>query len=128
MTETPNIWDVGEDIPFELFFVDPVTNLGRTGQVAYITLSIKRLSDNTFWNGASWVAGFAPLSVTEPDDTNEPGRYTYVLSGSVGNTQADIYVFRVRINNPSIPFTGENYEQHKSRTQSVVVIEGEPSM
>lgn len=127
MTETPNVWDINEDIPFELFVVDPVTGLGVTGQTAFITLSIKRLSDDLFWNTTVWASGFAGLSVTEPDATNQPGRYTFVLDGPTGNDQEDVYLFRAVVANPSLPnINGENYEQHKSRTSNVVVVEAEP--
>ncbi len=96
--------------------------------MAYVTLSIRRGSDDLFWNGASWGSGFAPLSVTEIDAINEPGFYRYVLS-SAANTQADTYRFRAQFSNSLYPqASGESYEEHVSRVTNVVVVEGEPSI
>lgn len=126
MTETPNIWQVGEAIPFELFLMDPSTKFGVTGQVAFITLTVKRLSDNLYWNGTNWVVGLTAVPITEPDDTVEKGRYIYTLA-AISNTQEDVYLFHAVINNPGLPFTGENYEQHRSQVTDVRVYEAEPS-
>ena len=127
MTETPNIWNVGDEIPFELFVMDPVTNLGLAGQTTFIAFSVKRLSDNNYWSGSAWVGTLSPLSVSESDPTNEKGRYTFVLD-SAANNQPDVYLFHAKINNPAVPISGENYEQHKSRVTDVRVYEAEPSL
>lgn len=125
MTDSPNTWDIGEAIPIEIFIMNPVTNLGLIDQVAYITFSISRGSDDKYWNGSIWVDSFAPLSVTEPNDTNQKGRYLYTLSAA-GNSQEDVYTAQANINNPGV-ITGNNFEVHRSRTQTPIVVEGEPA-
>jgi len=124
MTEGPNIWEVGVDIPIELFVMDPVTNLGLTGLVASITLHIQRASDSQYWNGGSWVGAAISLSMTEVDPVNQKGRYIYTLPDT-GNDQADRYVAHAIVDSPG--FKGENYEVHISRTTAVRLYEAEPA-
>lgn len=127
MTETPNTWDVGEEIPVVIFIADPVDNFGVPGQVAFITLSVTRSSDGKYWSGVDWVSSYTPQSVTEVDATNQPGLYSFTLPAAA-NTQADIYIFQGLMNNPALPSAaGGNYEIHRSRTTDVRVYEAEPT-
>jgi len=124
MTEGPNIWEIGSEIPVELFVMDPVTNLGKTGLAGFITLRIQRNSDSQYWDGANWTAAPIALSMTEVDPVNQQGRYLYTLPDAA-NDQADRYVAHAIVN--SVDFKGENYEVHISRTTSVTLYEAEPA-
>lgn len=126
MSESPLIWDIGEDIIFEIFIQDPSTGFGLTGQSSFITLTIQRNSDDKYWNDSSWVVSLSALSATEVDSANQRGRYTYTLSGSAGNTQADRYLLHVIVNNPPT-IQADSYEVHVSRNLDVKIYESEPS-
>ena len=130
MSDSPRMWNIGDEIPFEVFVVDPITQgQGLTGQASYISLTVKRESDGTFWDGSAWVPA-APtppaLSVAEVDATNEPGCYRYTLPAAA-NDQADLYSGHAAINNPGLPLVADNYELHVSRDLTVRVYEAEPS-
>lgn len=43
------------------------------------TAIIRRLSDNQYWNGAAWQAGYVTVAMTEVDSANLPGLYAYEL-------------------------------------------------
>ncbi len=119
-------WDVGENIYFEITVLDPNTGAGMTGQTAYITLTIQRTSDSFYWSGTTWTATYSTLTVTEVDDTTQPGRYNYRLSGLTGNISAERYFAHSNINNPPIFNSVDDYEVHVSRTTDVKVYESEP--
>jgi len=125
MVDGPNIWDVGEGIPIEIFIGDPNTGAGVSGQTAFITLTIQRDLDNRFWSGAGWVVPRTTVSVVEEDATNEPGHYTYLLS-STANAAATRYVAHVLIDNPPMFESVSAYEVHVSRVTDVKVYESEP--
>lgn len=126
MSNGPYIWNVGDDIIAELLVLDPINGEPLTGQVPYITLTIKRDSDTKYWSGTAWVASRTELSVFEVDATNEPGRYTFNLPGSTGNNRADRYVMFFRIENPPT-IDGANFDVHVSREQDVRIYESEPA-
>lgn len=124
MSDGPNIWDVSEDITIEVFVADPDTGLGLSGQSGFITLTIKRDSDEKYWTGSAWSDTLTNLTTNETDETNEPGRYNYVLSGSAGNVQADRYVAHAKIDN-SPTIEGDSYEVHVSRITAIRLYESE---
>jgi len=125
MSGGPHIWNVGDDIITELLILDATTGDGITGQIPYITLTIKRDSDTKYWSGTAWVSARTELDVFEVDSTNEPGRYTYNLPGNTGNTREDRYVMFYRIENfPTAE--GIDVDIHTSREQDVRVYESEP--
>ena len=126
MSDQPNIWNIDELIPIELFVADPTEGTGLTGQVSNITLTIQRFSDNRYWDGSGWVVSLSPLTVTEVDSTNQKGRYTFTLS-AVANAIADKYIAHVIVNNPPLLNNSETYELHVSRNLDVRVYESEPS-
>lgn len=126
MTAGPFVWDVGENIIFEVLVFDPNTGLGLTGQTSFITITIQRANDSRYWSGSAWVTAFTALTVTEVDATNQPGRYTILLPGSTGNTAENRYIVHARIDNPPT-IQGDNYEIHVSRITSVKIYESEPA-
>lgn len=126
MTSGPHIWNIGQNIITELLILDPSTGEGLSGQVSFITLTIKRDSDAKYWSGTAWVSSRTELTVLEPNATNEPGRYTFTLPGSTGNTKADRYVAFFKIENPPI-VEGVDVDVHVSREQDVRVYESEPA-
>lgn len=126
MVDGPFIWDVDENIPIELFIGDPSTGAGVSGQAAFITLTIQRDSDSRYWTGISWVAPRTTVSVTEFDAVNEPGRYTYLLSG-IANSVATRYFVRALIDNPPMFDAVPSSEVHVSRITDVKVYESEPA-
>lgn len=122
MTNSPYIWDIDELIPFELFVADPSTGIGLTGQVANITFTIQRFSDNRYWTGSAWSTSLTTLTVTEVDATNQKGRYTFTLSAAANN-QADKYIAHAVVINLPLINSSENYELHVSRNLEVRVYE-----
>ena len=126
MTSGPRIWDIGEAIPFELFVADPSDGSGITGQVANITFTIQRFSDNKFWTGSAFSSTLTTLTVTEVDSTNQQGRYTFTLPASANN-QADKYIAHAIVDNPPLIDGAENYELHTSRDLDLRVYESEPA-
>jgi len=127
MADSPNIWNIGENITIDLFVGDPNTGLGLTGQASFITLTIEKSSISQFWNGTQYVASLFSLTMTEVDSTNSPGLYRFTLSGSVGNVTADRYFVHAKINNPPT-VQGDSYSIHISRDTEVRVYESEPSI
>lgn len=126
MTSSPLIWNIDEDIIVEIFVEDPSTGLGLTGQAGFLTLTIQRNSDSRYWNGSTWIVSLTSLSPTEVDSSTQRGRYTYTLSGTTGNTQADRYLVHCIINNPPT-IQVDAYEVHVSRSLEVKIYESEPS-
>jgi len=127
MSDAPNTWDVDEAIQIDLFVAHPVTNLGLTGQVGFITLSISRASDGKYWTGAAWAIGFTTVLISEVDAANRPGLYRYVLS-ALANSQPDVYTAFATVNNPGVPISGQNSEVHRSRSAADVrIYEAEPA-
>lgn len=126
MVDSPNIWNVDDDIIIDLFVTDPNTGQGLTGQSSFITLTIEKKSNGRFWNGSSYVVSLYNLSMTEVDSTNSPGLYRYTLDGSTGNAEAEQYFVHANINNPPT-VEGDDYSIHVSReVTSVNVYESEP--
>lgn len=126
MADGPRIWAIGQDIIIDTIITDPSTALGLTGQASFITLRIRRGSDDRYWDGNNWVVGAASLTMTEFDATNEPGRYVYTLSGSGANTSANTYFAYANISNPPT-IEGDDTEMHLSRDFTVRVYESEPA-
>ena len=124
MAEGPNIWDIHDDIVLEIFVADTTTGDGIAGQTAYIDVTIRRDSDAKYWAGNAWSNTRTLLVPTEADSTNQPGRYTYTLSGTPGNVRADRYVMHVVVDNPPL-VEGTAYEVHVSREQDIKVYESE---
>lgn len=118
----PNVWDINENIIANILVTDPSTGLGLTGQASYITLKIRRTSDDKYWNGSNWKSSVQTLSVTETDAANEPGLYTYTLTG---NNSANKYFFHITISNPPT-IEANDSEIHVSRDLTVRVYESEP--
>lgn len=125
MTTGPNTWNVGSKITIEVFIGDPNTGLGLIDQESYSDLTIRRDSDSLYWSGSAWLASRTTLTLTQPDSTNEPGRYNFVLSAA-GNTTADRYVAFVTVNNPPL-IEGHAVEAHVSTQQDVRLYESEPA-
>lgn len=120
----PHTWNIGDDIVTELIVLDASTAAGISGQVPYITLTIRRDSDGKFWNNMQWVSSRYELSVFETDSVNQPGRYNFTLPGSA-NSRADRYVAYFKVDNfPTA--RGEDLDVHTSRQQDVKVYESEP--
>ena len=113
MSDSPRLWNIGENIVIDLFVGDPNTGNGLTGQTAYITLTIEKASIGMYWNGSSYSASISSLTMTEVDSTNYPGLYRYTLSGSVGNVTADKYYIHANVSN-SPTVEGDSYETHIS--------------
>ena len=125
MANGPTTWDINEAITIDLLVLDPLTGLGLTGQTSFITLKIRRSSDNKYWTGSAWSSSVSTVSMIEVDLTNEPGRYIYTLS-AVANAQADRYFVFSNVNNaPTL--VGDDMETHVSRDLSVKVYESEAS-
>jgi len=127
MTEVPHVWNIGEAIPLEIYVQDPANpGNGLTGQIAFIILTIARASDGQYWDGVAWQVSLSTIAqaqgLSEPDATNQPGRYLYMLPAAA-NAQGDRYIVRGRINNLGIPLTGDNYEVHVSRVTDLRVYE-----
>ncbi len=120
-------WNIGENITVRLFVGDPSTGNGLTGQLSYINLNIHRASDTKYWNGTTWQVGAYDLDMTELDSTNQPGVYTYILSGSTGNTRKDTYIAYATVNNPGVIDNQQNFEVHVSKDNTIRVYESEPS-
>jgi len=123
--EGEHTWDVGENIYFEVFVTDPNTGAGLTGQAGFITLTIQKTSDSTYWTGTTWSATYSTLAVTEVDSSTQPGRYRYRLSGLIGNVSEERYFAHSNINNPPT-ITADDYEVHVSRTTDIKLYESEP--
>lgn len=125
MSMNPNIWEVSEDIIFNLVVTDPSTDLGLDGQAGFIDLTIQRLSDNKYWTGSAWSSTKTVLVMLEADSSNQPGRYIYTLPGTGGNVQADKYLGHTKISNPPT-IEGDDYEVHVSRSLTPRLYESEP--
>ena len=125
MTDGVNTWNVESEIPIELFITDPQDGSGLAGQVPFISLDIQRTSDNRYWTGTFWSTSFSTLSMSEPDSTNQPGRYTYVLS-AVANPSSERYIVHAVVNNPPLLDGAEAYEVHVSRPLDVHIYESQP--
>lgn len=122
MTNGPNVWNVGDAIPFEIFIVHPDTNQGLEG-VTDITFSIQRDSDSRYWDGSAWSITETNLSLTEIGS----GRYTYILSAS-GNASADRYVIHAVVTDLANDIdAAENFEIHVSRVLDTRIYELEPA-
>jgi hypothetical protein len=104
--------------------MDPTNNLGLTGLVSNITLTIQRESDGHYWNGAAWFPAYVSVNMTEVDPVTEAGRYLYNLPANA-NQQADRYIAHAKV--LAVAMSGENYEVHESRRQDVRVYEAEPA-
>ncbi len=125
MTSGPKIWNIGESIPIEIFVLNPSDSSGLTGQVANITFTIQRFSNNQYWTGSAWSVTLTPLTVTEVDETNQKGRYTYTLSAAA-NAQADKYIAHTIVDNAPLIDGAEDYELHVSRDLEVRIYESNP--
>ena len=80
-------------------------NTGVSG--ATVTLAIRRDSDGQFWNGGSFGAAYAFVSMSQADATNLPGLYYYDFN-TTGLAAAN-YSFRAASATASIvndPWTG----------------------
>jgi len=45
------------------------------------TYAVQRLSDGYWWNGVgAWVVGYIAVAMNEPDATNQPGLYDFIIS------------------------------------------------
>lgn len=127
MSQGPNIWEVGVDIPIEITLVDQVTGLGLPGKAALIELTIQRASDAMYWaDVAGWAVARIVIQPTEVDAVNQKGKYVYTLPGDTGNVQEDSYTAHGHIDDaPAIQ--GDSYETHSSRAiPPVTVYESEP--
>ena len=127
MSQGPNIWEVGVDIPIEITLVDPATGLGLPGKAALIEVTIQRASDAQYWaGGAGWAVSRTVLEPTEIDAVNQKGKYVYTLPGVLGNVQEDRYTAHGHIDDaPTIQ--GDSYETHTSQQTDVAVYESEPT-
>jgi hypothetical protein len=124
MADKPYIWNIGDEIPVEIFVMNQNDGTGLADQQSYITLTIQRASDNYYWTGLAWSSTKTDLTVNQADATNQPGRYTYTLSSSA-NAAADRYIVFIRVSNPPT-VEGDSYEVHVSRQQDVHIYESEP--
>ena len=124
MVDGPNVWNIDEQIIFEVFIGDPSTGLGLTAQQSFTDLTIQRDSDSQYWTGSAWSAIRTLLTPNQVDSTNEPGRYNFILPATANN-QTDRYVLFVKVDNPPT-VEAEGYEVHVSREQDVRVYESEP--
>jgi hypothetical protein len=123
-------WEINKDITVNLFVTDPDTGEGLTGQVSFISLTIRRSVDDFYWTGSIWTSTVTTLTMTENDATNSPGRYSFILD-KTGNTQANAYIAHAHIENPPT-ITGDTYEIHVSQLPFAVasdlrVYEAEPA-
>lgn len=125
MTDGPHIWNVSENIIFELFVASLSDGTGLSGQSPYTSLFIRRDSDGKYWTGNAWSSTLTTLDMTEYDATNQAGRYIYILSAAA-NSQADRYVGYITIDNAPTA-QGNATEIHVSRDQDVKVYESEPA-
>jgi hypothetical protein len=125
MSDSPNVWNIGEDIIIDLIVADPITGNGLPGQTAFITLTIEKRSIGMFWNGSVYVASPFNLSMVEVDSTYSPGLYRYVLDGATGNIEEAQYFIHANVSNfPTVE--GDDYSIHISRDTEVKVYESEP--
>ena len=118
-------WGLNETIEINLFVGDPESSQGLVGQVPYLVLTIQDQSTNNYWNGTSFNTPVAPLTFTEVDQVNQPGRYTYLLPATM-NTTPNRYVAHSFINNPPL-LVGDSYELHVTRDLLLKVYESEPA-
>jgi len=125
MVDSPNIWNIAEDIIIDLFVADPSTGLGVDGLAGSITLTIEKASTGRFWSGSAYVVSLTSLTMTEVDSTNSPGLYRYTLDGATGNAEADKYYTHANVSSaPTVE--GDSYSIHLSRDTDVKTYESEP--
>ena len=78
----------GQTIPYEGRFEDGSGN-GITDADAVI--SIRRTSNDEYWNGATWQVAFVTNAMTEVSEAQSPGFWRFDFDSSVGNA-IDNYV------------------------------------
>lgn len=120
----PLFWNIGESIPINIFLADPGSGAGLTGKAGFITLTVKRLSDNFYWDGNFWNITPSHLPLTETDPINEPGRYNYDLP-ALANTQATKYIAFSHVEIPQL-IVADDMEVHVSRDLVIDVYASSP--
>jgi hypothetical protein len=119
------VWKVGEAVETYLQVVDPGTKLGLPGKLPCIQFSFSRISDDLYWTGTSWGAGFTTVPLEEVDKDNRPGLYRFTLPASA-NGQIETYIAFVTVDIPDV-FYGQISEVHRSRDLDVRIYEAEPA-
>ncbi len=76
----------GATIPYEAYFVD-ANGDGITTAAGKI--SIRRKSNNQYWNGATWQAANFQLTMTKVGDANSPGFWEFDFDSTVGDAVDD---------------------------------------
>lgn len=79
-----------ETVPIDVWALNS-SNTGVTG--AALVLTLKRVSDGWFWNGAAFQSGVITVNMTEVDASGFPGLYRYSFNSS--GLADDTYTFKI---------------------------------